>query len=240
MKKKSESFTLIELLVVISIIAILAALLLPALSSAKESAKKIQCMSNLKQHGLCYNFYADEWKDYLPQISGVADREQIPFLFADYMRAVWNTLLPKVFYCPSIHDTLVGGKPVKLSLDYPHNYLGVKTYLPNLDAGYTNGNNISGYWYRLRKRGNIRNSAEFVPLAERNRLPGISTLLYFNWQTENTQKQLGLENHTSGANFLHADGHVSHMRFTEGIRGSNAGNRYFYINGIMATSAVKE
>ena len=55
-----KAFTLIELLVVISIIALLIAILLPALNSARESAKSVQCMSNLKQYGIAHAAYQAE------------------------------------------------------------------------------------------------------------------------------------------------------------------------------------
>jgi prepilin-type N-terminal cleavage/methylation domain-containing protein/prepilin-type processing-associated H-X9-DG protein len=60
-----RAFTLIELLVVIAIIAILAALLLPGLARAKDQARSINCMSNLKQLQVCWQMYADDFKDVL-------------------------------------------------------------------------------------------------------------------------------------------------------------------------------
>ena len=70
-------FTLLELLVVIATIAILAALMLPALRAAKEQAQGIQCLSQLKQFSYAWNLYADDYEEQIPPNYGRAGPAQI-------------------------------------------------------------------------------------------------------------------------------------------------------------------
>lgn len=67
MKKQNRTaFTLIELLVVISIIAVLAAILFPVFARARENARRASCMSNLKQIGLGFMMYTQDYDEMMP------------------------------------------------------------------------------------------------------------------------------------------------------------------------------
>lgn len=106
--RKRHGFTLVELLTVVAVIAVLAALLLPAVSRARENGQRASCINNLRQIGIAFNVYLLEHRDTYPAAQDPIHSDPAYWL---WMGRGWRMLLspyipgdkekPGVFFCPS-------------------------------------------------------------------------------------------------------------------------------------------
>jgi prepilin-type N-terminal cleavage/methylation domain-containing protein/prepilin-type processing-associated H-X9-DG protein len=193
MKNQKKKFTLIELLVVIAIIAILASMLLPALNRARDKAKEISCTSNVKQMGLGFNFYTEDYGGYyIPTDSGSKP---------------WTTNIKALGYisnsvlkCPSMPEQFYSNDTYA---HYGYNYLhiGSSTRYPgsNKPAKQSNIKSPSetilltdSYYYSLAQAGNMRG-------------------YYVISDVEGTTYQPH-ERHNDGFNVAWIDGHASWVK----------------------------
>jgi prepilin-type N-terminal cleavage/methylation domain-containing protein len=144
MKTKSQpAFTLIELLVVIAIIAILAAILMPVLSSARARADSIQCLNNLHQWGMAFHIYSDENNDYVPEEGDTL--EPINWTGGggsstpNYSLAWYNVLPPEIGQPPLINLYGLNNNPLNPPLPGSHSIFSCPSCpAPLTSLGYQN------------------------------------------------------------------------------------------------------
>ncbi|MDD5599093.1 MAG: prepilin-type N-terminal cleavage/methylation domain-containing protein [Victivallaceae bacterium] len=113
--KNIKNFTLIELLVVIGIIAILAGMLLPALNNARNKGRAVDCLNNLKQSGVSFLGYINDYTDFFPNVHGgtygAADMEEGAEGFKEWFEYLEPYgLKPKLLRCASDTHVRAGGK----------------------------------------------------------------------------------------------------------------------------------
>ncbi len=147
---KRACFTLIELLIVIAIIAILAAMLLPALSKAREQGKKAACQSNLKQLSTILMGYANDARDWGPSGTAWAQgqaygaRELYSYFGLKNGQASTDSNRLKVLICPGLSGTLVSGGSTYNAGRWSSNSFIFSSYPIAFGTG---DNNTAGYIY---------------------------------------------------------------------------------------------
>jgi len=198
-RQRRHGFTLIELLVVIAIIAILAALLLPALSRAKESARSIQCLNHLRQISLATRLYAEENDDLFPrsQHSAFANRQLVweralaPSLGATGNSSAWTNLLQTIYHCPN------DKKPGHLSY-------GLNYYLELGEA-----DDYPGKPQTWRKLSQIAKPSSTITYTEVN-IAADHVMPALCWLTvADAENEVASQRHKQKSNYAFVDGHAA-------------------------------
>ncbi len=200
--KKIEIFTLIELLVVIAIIAILASMLLPALNKARNKAKTINCINNIKQNGLALFTYGGDNKDFLPA-TNYSDPTQDPYTDTPYYGSVKDY---RSGWVDTDFSNCVGiGELLK------NKYLNTtKTILcPSTTANYIHPTLGKSYWIKYCTYA-YYGGLNFAAWANKRRArvgDYAGAVLMFDWDPDSSYRNV-FRMHDGRLNALYMDGHA--------------------------------
>jgi prepilin-type N-terminal cleavage/methylation domain-containing protein len=157
--KNKSAFTLIELLVVIAIIAILAAILMPVLSSAKAKADEVYCLNNMHQWGLAFHMYCDDNNNFVPEEGnvGAAINDTGSANSTPNLTLAWYNVIPPEIGSPSLIELYGGfGYTPMPPLPTSHSIFSCPSCPPpNTSLGYRNPPIVTQAFFMYGENGRL-------------------------------------------------------------------------------------